>query len=88
MGSNNVWIQVFFVTDDEPSTFRAILGHSIIDADPSLMCLGSIDHYDSPRLYHGARFCNIANSQEGLLPGKRTDSGRSNIFFSAAMETK
>lgn len=42
--------------------------------------------HEAPRLYHGATYCNIGPILEhGILPGRVTDSGRSDIFFSAAL---
>lgn len=54
----------------------------------SIMMWKKITAWDAPKLYHGTQFCNASFILEnGLLPGKATSSGRSDIFFSAILTT-
>lgn len=77
-----------FLLDDVPRAFRATQGHSVIEARPELMTWKKNTARGAPKLYHGTRFCNVNSIlKHGLLPGKATNSGRSDIFFRAILTT-
>lgn len=79
MGSNNMGFQAFYFDDDAPLALRAIRGHKVVEAKSTLMEWRKVTAAsETPRLYHGARFCNINSTLDhGMLPGKATGSGRS-----------
>lgn len=86
MGSHNLLFQAFYVNDDAPLALRAIQGHSVIEATPTLMEWRKITASEAPRLYYGTRFCNINSVlKHGILPCKTTHSGHSGIVFSAVL---
>lgn len=86
VGSNKLRLQAFYVRDDAPLALRVMQGHSFIEATPALMERGKITESEAPRVCHGTRFCNVNSIlKHGILPGKATESGRSDMFFSAVL---
>lgn len=81
---SNTWtFQAFDLDRGQPLALRAI---PVIEAEPTLMEWRRISPHKAPRFCRDTTYCNLGPMLEhGLSPGSAIDSGRSGIFFSAAL---